>query len=95
MPEQDEERGSFHVGDDARRPMGPGHTEAAQPAQPSGSFDPARLDFGHHAGRTIEELAATDPDYLSWLERHPSGVRYRAEIRRVLGVTRHSLDWSR
>jgi hypothetical protein len=53
------------------------------------------LDFGHYAGRSIEELAQADPDYLRWLERHPSGVRYRAEIRRVLGTVRSSLDWNR
>lgn len=48
------------------------------------SFDPRRLDFGHHIGRTIEELAQLDPDYLAWLERHPAGARYRAEIHRVM-----------
>jgi hypothetical protein len=57
--------------------LGPGHSEAT-------SFDPHRLDFGHHAGRTIEELLELDPDYLGWLERHPAGARYRAEIHRVL-----------
>jgi hypothetical protein len=45
-------------------------------------------------GRTIADLAESDPDYLHWLERHPSGVRYRAEIRRVLGTVRLSTDWS-
>lgn len=57
-------------------PVGPGH-------QPS--FDRSRLDFGHYAGQSIEELADRDPDYLRWLARHPSGARYRAEIERVLG----------
>jgi hypothetical protein len=56
---------------------GPGHTEAS-------SFDPRRLDFGHHIGRSIEELAQADPEYLAWLERHPAGARYRAEIHRVM-----------
>jgi len=55
----------------------------------------ARLDFGHYAGRTIAELAVIDPDYLRWLERHPSGARYRAEIHRVLGVVPLSTDWRR
>ena len=45
--------------------------------------------------RTIEELAAIDPDYLRWLERHPSGVRYRGEIHRVLGSVPLSTDWNR
>jgi broad specificity phosphatase PhoE len=77
------------MADDAEErsiPVGPG------PAQ--SSFDPRRLDFGHYAGRSIEELAEEDPDYLRWLERHPSGARYRGEIRRVLGVRSGSLDWS-
>ncbi|HET6744444.1 MAG TPA: hypothetical protein VFH90_01165 [Candidatus Limnocylindria bacterium] len=85
--EQPEER-AFHIEIDRQRPVGPG------PAQ-SSSFDPHTLDFGHHAGRTIEELAESDPDYLQWLERHPSGVRYRAEIHRVLGVSPRSTDWER
>jgi hypothetical protein len=76
---------AFEVEEDRLRPVGPGST----------SFDPTRLDFGHYAGRTIEELADTDPDYLRWLEKHRSGVRYRAEIRRVLGTIANSIDWSR
>jgi uncharacterized protein (DUF3820 family) len=83
MAEERSEREAFEVGDNQKVPVGPG---------PS-SFDPTRLDFGHYAGRTIEELAVEDPDYLQWLERHPSGVRYRGEIQRVLGVVRHSLEW--
>jgi hypothetical protein len=59
-------------------PVGPGH-------QPS-TFDPRVVDFGHHAGERIEDLAETDPAFLYWLARHPSGARYRAEIARVLGA---------
>jgi hypothetical protein len=77
---------AFEIEEDRLRPVGPGSTS---------SFDPTRLDFGHYAGHAIEDLAATDPDYLRWLEKHPSGVRYRAEIRRVLGTTPRSIDWSR
>ena len=51
----------------------------------SSSFDPTLLDFGHYAGRTIEELAGTDPDYLRWLESTRPAIRYRGEIQRVLG----------
>jgi hypothetical protein len=65
------------------------------PGAPS-SFDATRLDFGHHAGRTIDELATIDPDYLHWLARHPSGVRYRAEIARVMSeAVPHAGDWLR
>ncbi len=78
---------AFEIEEDRLRPVGPGDA--------SSSFDPTRLDFGHYAGRTIEELAGTDPDYLRWLEKHPSGTRYRGEIRRVLGTISTSIDWSR
>jgi len=77
---------AFEVAGDGRRPVGPGMT----------TFDATRLDFGHHAGRTIGELASSDPDYLRWLARHPSGVRYRAEIARVLAeAVPHPGDWQR
>ena len=75
------------VGGDTSIPVGPGHGT---------TFDPSRLDFGHHAGRTITELAELDPDYLRWLARHPSGVRYRAEIARVMAAAvPHPGDWQR
>lgn len=80
-----DDSGSKGVLEDGLVPVGPGEA--------STSFDPTRLDFGHYIGMTIEELAAVDADYLRWLERHPSGHRYRAEIQRVLGVTRFSTDW--
>lgn len=78
---------SFEIEGDGLTPVGPGAAS---------SFDSTRLDFGHHAGRTIAELAELDPDYLRWLGRHPSGVRYRGEIARVLdsAVPRAS-DWQR
>ena len=86
MTEQDDRR-AFEIGGDGSVPVGPGAQS---------SFDAARLDFGHHAGRTIAELAESDPEYLRWLARHPSGVRYRREIARVLdaAIPRAS-DWQR
>jgi hypothetical protein len=66
-------------------PIDPGGSVPVGPGERRTSFDPTRLDFGHYAGHTIEELAGSDPDYLRWLARHPSGVRYRGEIVRVLG----------
>jgi uncharacterized protein (DUF3820 family) len=78
---------SFEVGSDSDVPVGPGH---------SSSFDSTRLDFGHHAGRTISELASIDPEYLRWLARHPSGFRYRAEIARVMSeAVPRAGDWER
>lgn len=91
MGDGEEERRAFEIPEDARRPVGPG----AEEEQLSSSFDPTRLDFGHYAGQTIEELAGIDPDYLRWLAKHPSGVRYRAEIHRVLGTVPLSTDWER
>jgi 3-dehydroquinate synthetase len=87
MADGDDDQKAFHIEIDRQRPVGPGPAES--------TFDPTRLDFGHYAGHTIEELAATDPDYLRWLERHASGVRYRAEIHRVLGAVPRSTDWER
>ncbi|MGH2401959.1 MAG: hypothetical protein ACRDE6_04550 [Candidatus Limnocylindria bacterium] len=86
MTERDKHR-AFEIGRDSSVPVGPG--------APS-TFDASRLDFGHHAGRTIRDLADIDPDYLRWLARHPSGVRYRAEIARVLeSAIPHAGDWER
>jgi len=44
----------------------------------------SRLDFGRYAGWSLRDLARHDPDYLRWLTRHSSGLRYRAEIDRLL-----------
>ena len=87
MADSGDDQRAFHIDIDRQKPVGPGPEKA--------SFDPTVLDFGHYAGRSIEELAESDPDYLRWLERHTSGVRYRAEIQRVLGVVRKSYEWDR
>ncbi|HEX3219005.1 MAG TPA: hypothetical protein VHU77_03085 [Candidatus Limnocylindria bacterium] len=87
MADSGDDQRAFHIDIDRQKPVGPGPEKA--------SFDPTVLDFGHYAGRSIEELAESDPDYLRWLERHASGVRYRAEIQRVLGVVRKSYEWDR
>lgn len=42
------------------------------------------LDFGRYAGWNIADLARHDPDYLRWLCRHSSGLRFRDAIARVL-----------
>ena len=77
--------GDYHVEGDRPIPVGPG--------TPPSSFNPRVLDFGHYAGHTVEELAESDPDYLHWLARHPSGVRYRAEISRALRITLRSTEY--
>lgn len=87
MTQHDDSHGAIPIDQSPSIPVGPG---------PATSFDATRLDFGHHAGRTIAELAAEDPDYLRWLARHPSGMRYRAEIARVMAsAVPTPSDWHR
>lgn len=82
MRDQEHDRVAFPIGG-GPVPTGPGRLPEAA----------LRLDFGHHLGRTIEELAELDPDYLKWLARHPSGARYRTEIGRVLGSPLRSMEF--
>ena len=42
------------------------------------------LTFGRYAGWNLRDLARRDPDYLLWLSRHSSGIRYRTEIYAIL-----------
>ncbi len=42
------------------------------------------LDFGRYAGMTLRDIANEDADYLRWLTRHSSGIRFRGEIHRLL-----------
>lgn len=84
MVEHEDPTKAFDVGDGSRTPVGPG---------PESSFDPTVVDFGHYAGRRLEELAESDPNFLYWLARHPSGARYRAEIARVLGARMQPKDY--
>jgi curved DNA-binding protein CbpA len=44
-----------------------------------------KLESGRYAGWTLKDLAGHDPDYLKWLARHSSGLRYRKEISLILG----------
>lgn len=48
------------------------------------TIEPAILDFGRYAGWNIGDLARHDPDYLRWLSRHSSGIRFREAIARAL-----------
>lgn len=62
-------------------PAGNGETTTAPPRAASAG---TQLDQGRYAGWTLRDVAAHDPDYLRWLSRHSSGLRYRAEIARLL-----------
>jgi curved DNA-binding protein CbpA len=42
------------------------------------------LNFGRYIGWSLRDLARRDPDYLLWLSRHSSGIRYRTEIYGIL-----------
>jgi curved DNA-binding protein CbpA len=72
-----------------RVPVGPG--EATPPAR--GRFEgrhddaqagEAKLDFGRYTGWSLREIARQDPDYLRWLSRHSSGIRFRRAIAEIL-----------
>lgn len=65
---------------------------AGRPAEvPIASVPPSNVDsdspqlaFGRYSGWTLRQLARHDPDYLIWLSRHSSGIRFRTEIYRIL-----------
>ena len=42
------------------------------------------LTFGRYAGWSLRDLDRRDPDYLLWLSRHSSSIRYRTEIYGIL-----------
>lgn len=61
------------------------------PARPAHARRPAAdaasdrvLPHGRYAGWTLDQLVRHDPDYLRWLARHTSGLRFRSEISRLL-----------
>lgn len=57
-------------------------TNRFRPPPPNGrpTTGSTLVDFGRYQGWTIADLARQDPDYLRWLSRHSSGIRYRREI---------------
>ena len=55
-----------------------------QPSQSNSGTRSGQLDFGRYTGWTISQIAIQDPDYLRWLARHSSGIRFRPEIERLL-----------
>ena len=70
-------------------PMAGGRSAPPPVVQRNGRVDPnanaTKLDSGRYAGWTLKDLAGHDPDYLKWLSRHSSGLRYRREISLILG----------
>jgi curved DNA-binding protein CbpA len=64
---------------------------SARPTQADTVVTPPRrapakgvLDFGRYEGWSITDLARHDPDYLTWLSRHSSGIRYRGAIEEAM-----------
>lgn len=82
-------------GYDIRRSMHASHVAGRDPGEQrrvDASIRPASrtesahvLDFGRYAGWSIAQLARHDPDYLRWLCRHSSGLRFREAIVRMIG----------
>jgi len=53
--------------------------------QPPATASPGSvLTFGRYSGWSLRDLARRDQDYLLWLSRHSSGIRYRTEIYGIL-----------
>jgi curved DNA-binding protein CbpA len=76
------DRGTRTLSAAAAAAVAPG--TAPMPMRPS---DGPKVDFGRYAGWSIRDLACQDPDYLRWLGRHSSGIRFRTEIYRILGAS--------
>jgi curved DNA-binding protein CbpA len=77
--------------DRSRRMSASGMSVAANPkpgsvAPPSTPSPGSVLTFGRYAGWSLRDLARRDPEYLLWLSRHSSGIRYRTEIYAILGT---------
>lgn len=62
----------------------------ARSARPGGAPAPTSagqgsvLGFGRYTGWSLRDVARHDPDYILWLSRHSSGIRYRTEIYGIL-----------
>jgi curved DNA-binding protein len=55
------------------------------PPPPRAAKAGTKLEHGRYSGWALRDLARADPDYLRWLSRHASGLRYRTEIYQILG----------
>jgi curved DNA-binding protein CbpA len=71
--------------DAAAVPPTNGHAAPPRHRNGNANANATRLDAGRYSGWTLKDLAGHDPDYLKWLSRHSSGLRYRKEISLILG----------
>ena len=70
---------------DLRARLRPDEAPPGVAADANGQIGPgSALDFGRYEGWKLRDLARRDPDYLRWLARHSSGIRYRTAIEQVL-----------
>ena len=65
-------------------PVAPAAAQARSAGEAGRATNGTVLPYGRYAGWTLEQLAARDPEYLRWLSRHTSGLRYRARITELL-----------
>lgn len=65
-------------------PKAPSEAGWSRPAAAATRDGSPVLDFGRYEGWSIADLARRDPDYLRWLARHSSGIRYRSAITAAL-----------
>lgn len=72
------------LGGGFRRVGGGALTERMQAGPNGATVDTLTIQFGRYAGWSLGALAREDPDYLRWLSRHSSGIRYRGAILRLL-----------
>jgi curved DNA-binding protein CbpA len=61
-----------------------GTVRSSSVAPPPVSSPGSVLTFGRYLGWSLRDLARRDPEYLLWLSRHSSGIRYRTEIYSIL-----------
>jgi curved DNA-binding protein CbpA len=55
------------------------------PSAPNGGpIGSTTIDFGRFAGMSLRDIAGEDTEYLRWLARHSSGIRFRGEIESLL-----------
>jgi curved DNA-binding protein CbpA len=78
------ENGDAHAYDAAARLAAGPLSERLAAGLHGESLGELTINFGRYAGWTLNEIAGSDPEYLQWLSRHSSGIRYRRAILRLL-----------
>jgi curved DNA-binding protein CbpA len=76
--------GNAHAADTAARLAAGALSERIAAGLHGESLGELTINFGRYAGWTLSEIAQSDPEYLQWLSRHSSGIRYRSAILRLL-----------